>query len=101
MVDYIAAFREAGPFTIWASSKDLAQISVRGDLLNRLLAHPSLTIYFVFGEKNRGVLSSETLVRDAQLPLLFIPDAGHGLHTENPSCFWATIGELIDKKTVS
>jgi len=100
MVDYIAAFRKAGPFTIWASSKDVAQVSVKGDLLNRLLAHHGLTSYFIFGEKNRGVFSSEKLVRDAKLPLLFIPNAGHGLHTENPSYFWTIVGELIEKNNV-
>ena len=100
MIDYISAFREAGPFTIWASSKDLAPLSVKGNLLNRLLAHRDFPCYFIFGENNRGVYSSEKLVRDAQLPLLFIPNAGHGLHTENPSYFWAIVGELIQKKKI-
>ncbi len=98
MIDYISAFREAGPFTIWASSKDLAPISVEGNLLNRLLKHRDFDCYFIYGEKNKGHLSSEKLVRDAQLPLLFIPDAGHGLHTENPSYFWEVIGNLILEK---
>ncbi|MCK4565999.1 MAG: hypothetical protein KAU48_01690, partial [Candidatus Thorarchaeota archaeon] len=87
-------------FTIWASSKDLAQISVKGDLLHRLLAHCDFDCYFIYGEKNKGVFSSEKLVRDAQLPILFIPKAGHGLHAENPSYFWVTIGKLIQKKNV-
>jgi len=97
MVDYVAAFREAGPFTLWASSKDLAPISAGGNLLNRLLALRNLSSHFIFGEKNKGVFSSEKLVREAQLPILYIPDAGHGLHTENPSYFWETIGKLIQK----
>lgn len=97
MIDYVAAFREAGPFTIWASSKDLAPLSARGDLLNRLLALRNLSIQFVFGEKNKDVVSSEKIVRDAQLPILYIPEAGHGLHTENPSYFWETIGKLIQR----
>jgi len=98
MVDFISAFRKAGPFTIWASSKDLARVSVKGNLLNRLLAHRDFACYFIYGEKNKGILSSEKLVRDAQLPLLFIPNAGHGLHTENPSYFWTIVGDLIQKK---
>lgn len=98
MIDYVAAFREAGPFTIWASSKDLAPISIEGTLLNRLLTHRDFECYFIFGEKNKGHLSSEKLVRDAQLPLLFIPNAGHGLHTENPSYFWKIVGDLIQEK---
>jgi len=98
MIDYVLAFQEAGPFTIWASSKDLAPVSKRGDLLNRLLEHRNFDCYFVFGEKNRGVYSSEKLVRDAQLPILFIPDAGHGLHTENPSYFWDVVGKIIQNE---
>jgi pimeloyl-ACP methyl ester carboxylesterase len=100
MIDFISAFRKAGPFTIWASSKDLAPISVKGDLLERLLAHRDFACYFIFGEKNRGVYSSEKLVRDAQLPLLFIPNAGHGLHTENPSYFWEIVSEQIQKENI-
>lgn len=100
MIDYVSAFRKAGPFTIWASSKDLAPISTKGNLLNRLLAHCDFTCYFIFGERNRGVLSSEKLVRDAQLPLLFISDAGHSLHTENPTYFWEVVGELIQKENI-
>ena len=101
MIDYVSAFREAGPFTIWASSKDLAPISEKGDLLTRLLAYRDFTCYFIFGEKNRGVYSSEKLVRDAHLPLLFIPNAGHGLHTENPSYFWDLVSKLIQKEKIN
>ncbi|MFW9962477.1 MAG: alpha/beta fold hydrolase [Candidatus Sifarchaeia archaeon] len=100
MIDFISAFQKAGPFTIWASSIDLAPISVKGNLLDRLLAHCDFACYFIFGEKNRGVYSSEKLVRDAQLPILFIPNAGHGLHTENPSYFWKTVGKLIQKENI-
>ncbi len=100
ITDYVSSFREAGPLTIWASSKDLAPISVKGNLLDRLLKHRDFACYFIFGEKNKGVYSSEKLVRDAQLPLLFIPDAGHGLHTENPTYFWTNIGELIQRENI-
>ncbi|TFG04200.1 alpha/beta hydrolase [Candidatus Thorarchaeota archaeon] len=96
MTDYAHAFRRAGPFTIWASSRDLAPISVKGDLLKRLQAHLDFPCYFVYGEKNKGRLSSEDLVRDENLPLIYIPDAGHGLHTENPSYFWSVVGTLIE-----
>lgn len=99
-VDFVLAFRKAGPFTIWASSRDLAPISVKGDLLDRLLAHRDFPCYFIFGEKNRGMYSSEKLVRENQLPILFIPNAGHGLHTENPSYFWKNIGDLIQKENI-
>ncbi|TFG98444.1 hypothetical protein E4H12_06075 [Candidatus Thorarchaeota archaeon] len=97
MIDYVSAFQKAGPYTIWASSKDLAPISAKGDLLRRLLAHSDFTCYFIFGEKNRGVYSSEKLVREAKLQLLFIPNAGHGLHTENPTYFWDVVSKLINK----
>lgn len=97
LVEYVAAVREAGPFTIWASCRDLVPVSMRGDLLSRLLAHLDFSVYFIFGEKNRGLYSSERMVRETQLPLLFIPKAGHGLHTENPSYFWKTVCELVQK----
>ena len=99
-IDYVAAFRKAGPFALWASSNDLASLSEGGNLLIRLLALRNLRSYFIFGEKNKGKLSSEKLVKDAQLPLLFIPNAGHGLHTENPSYFWMIVSDLIQKKNI-
>ncbi|TFG26809.1 alpha/beta hydrolase [Candidatus Thorarchaeota archaeon] len=99
MIEYASAFREAGPFTIWASSRDLAPISVEGSLLDRLQKHCDFDCFFIFGEKNKGRLSSENLVRNEQLPLFFIPKAGHGLHTENPSYFWKFAGDLIQKKS--
>ncbi|MBN2230673.1 MAG: alpha/beta hydrolase [Candidatus Thorarchaeota archaeon] len=98
MIDFVTSFREAGPFTIWASSRDLAPISVKGDLLNRLLTHCDFDCYFIYGEKNKGLLSSEKLVRDAKMPMLFIPNAGHGLHTENPLYFWKIVGDIIDSE---
>jgi pimeloyl-ACP methyl ester carboxylesterase len=101
MTDYVSAFREAGPFTVWASSKDLAPISVKGDLLDRIRAHRGIDCYFVYGEKNRGTYTSEGLVREAQLPLLFIPNAGHGLHEENPLHFWRVVGEILKGQTSS
>ncbi|NHI84015.1 MAG: alpha/beta hydrolase [Candidatus Thorarchaeota archaeon] len=99
MLNFVTAFRKAGPFTIWASSKSLAPISMKGDLLGRLLAHQGISMYFIFGEKNKGVFSSESLVRKANLPLLFIPEAGHGLHTENPPVFWKIVCELIQQES--
>ncbi|MFX1416225.1 MAG: alpha/beta fold hydrolase [Promethearchaeota archaeon] len=97
LVQYVAAVREAGPFTIWASCRDLVPTSVKGDLLTRLMAHLDFSVYFIFGEKNKGVYTSESKVREAQLPLLILPEAGHGLHTENPSYFWGTMFELAQK----
>ena len=69
--------------------------------MDRLLAHCDFDCYFIFGEKNRGVYSSEKLVRDAHLPIIFIPNAGHGLHTENPTYFWDTVGKIIQNENAN
>ena len=89
--------RVVGPYPLCASCKDLAHQSYTNELLPRLQKCLQFPVYFVFGEENKGKLSSEDLVKAANLPVIYIPKVGHDLVLANPSDFWSLIKELIPK----
>lgn len=87
--------RAIGPFPFWASSVDLVRESGSGDLLPRIQKQQQLPTHFVFGLQNKGRFSSEALVRDAGLPLHYVPDAGHMMYLDNPTAFWPIVFEAL------
>ncbi|MCP4763286.1 MAG: alpha/beta hydrolase [archaeon] len=98
--EYFENLRKLGPYSLWGSCNDLVQLSVSNELLPRLQQlqkYHDLPEYFVFGENNKEHYSSEILVRNANLPVIFIPKAGHGLFLDNPSDFWRIILNTIRK----
>ncbi len=94
---YCYKLKSMGPYPLWASCKDLVRLSNSNKLLPRLQKCLNFPVYFVFGEDNKGFYSSEVLIKESKLPIIFIPKAGHGLHLGNPSDFWQIIKELISK----
>ena len=99
MRSWVKALRNAGSFTVWASSRNLVKVSKKGDLFTRLRNSFEGSTYFVFGEKNRGVYSSEELVKKNDMPVLYVPNAGHGMHEDNPSAFWKIVFQLIESSS--
>ena len=95
LLEWVDGLREAGPYVLWESSKDCAYLSERGDLLDRLQINLEFPVHFIFGEKNKGQFSSENLVKDAGLPIHFIPDAGHAMFRDNPVAFWGLVKKLL------
>ncbi|QEE14398.1 alpha/beta fold hydrolase [Promethearchaeum syntrophicum] len=94
---YCDKLKLVGPYPLWASSKDLVHHSYSNELLPRLQKCLHFPVYFIFGEDNKGLLSSEELIKESKLPIIFIPNAGHGLHLGNPSDFWQIIKKIISK----
>ena len=92
---FFERLRSIGPFPLCASCIDLVYLSNSNNLLPRLQKCLHFPVYFVFGELNKGLLSSEVLVKEANLPIIYIPEAGHGLHHGNPSDFWKIIKDSI------
>ena len=95
---YCDGLRSIGPYPLWASSKDLVRLSNSNDLFPRLQKCLHFPVYFLFGELNKGTLSSEDLIKEANLPIIYLPKTGHELHLENPSDFWPIVKDLISKK---
>ena len=83
---------------MWVSCKDLVLLSNSNELLPRLQKCIHFPVYFVFGELNKEAYSSEVLVKEANLPIVYLPKSGHELHLGNPSDFWQIFKNLIYKK---
>jgi pimeloyl-ACP methyl ester carboxylesterase len=71
------------------------KVSESNQLLPHLQQLMDFPVYFVFGENNRGRYTSEDLVKSAKLPVIYIPDAGHAMRTDNPEGFWKVVKELL------
>lgn len=98
LIDFITELRNIGPFPLWASSVDLLTVSESNQLLPRLQSIIKLAncqVYFLYGEKSKGKYTSETLIEQSQLPLIFIPDAGHTMYDDNPEAFWNITKRII------
>lgn len=98
--DFFQELRKIGPFPLWASSMDLVSVSTSNELfprLKRVIQAYNIPIYFIFGEKNKGQFTSESLVKQSQLPLFYVPEAGHAMFDENPNAFWKIIKQIIGK----
>ncbi|MHA2182549.1 MAG: alpha/beta fold hydrolase [Promethearchaeota archaeon] len=83
-----------GPYSIWGSANDLVKLPEE-QLLPRLQKLIDFPVYFVFGEKNKGRFTSEELVKNQKLPIIYIPNTGHGMFLENPQEFWKVIKKLL------
>ncbi|MFX0182591.1 MAG: alpha/beta fold hydrolase [Candidatus Hodarchaeota archaeon] len=92
---YYEKARNTGSFPLWATSVDVVLVSESNELLPRLQKHLDFPAYFVFGEKNKNRFPSETLIKNNELPLIYIPNCGHFMHLENPETFWKIITKLI------
>ncbi|MFO7836850.1 MAG: alpha/beta hydrolase [Candidatus Thorarchaeota archaeon] len=97
MKSWVRALESAGPFTIWASSNDLVTVSKTDNLLPRLFDVFDGPMYFVFGGENAGKYTSEKLVKESGEQILYVPNAGHAMHEDNPTGFWSIVFRLIEK----
>lgn len=97
MRSWIQGIKQAGPLTIWASSKDLVAVSKTDNLLPRLFQAFDGPMYFIYGADNKGDYSSENLVRESGESIIYVPDAGHAMHEDNPTGFWDLVTQLIEK----
>jgi pimeloyl-ACP methyl ester carboxylesterase len=82
-------------FSLWASSVDLVKVSKKHYLLPKLMKFLDFPAYFMFGAANKGRYTSEKLIENNGLQLIYIPKAGHFIHKENPKSFWSKIKDLF------
>ncbi|MFX0125155.1 MAG: alpha/beta fold hydrolase [Candidatus Hodarchaeota archaeon] len=96
--DFLNELRRIGPIPLWASSFDLVSLSESNLLLPRLQAATQVhncPVHFIFGEENKGLFTSEKLVKKSHLHLTYIPNAGHAMFDDNPEAFWKVIKQLL------
>jgi pimeloyl-ACP methyl ester carboxylesterase len=95
-VEILESYREIGPYALWGTANDLVKLSDSNQLLPRLKQLIDFPAYFVFGENNKGRFTSETLVKNANLPIIYIPNAGHAMRQDNPEGFWKIVKKLLN-----
>lgn len=94
-LEFVEGFRAMGPYPIWGTAYDLVKLSESNQLLPHLQQLCDFPMYFIFGERNKGRFTSELLVKKANLPIIYIPKAGHAMRYDNPEGFWKIIKELL------
>ena len=95
LLDWYKGIGNAGPVSVWASSTDLVRVSKSGEVIDRLKKVLTFPSYFFFGEKNKGLYSSEKLLIQKEFQIIYVPSAGHSMYLENPEWFWGTIHDLL------
>ena len=93
--EILEGFRTIGPFALWGTANDLVKLSESNQLLPHLQQLIDFPAYFFFGEKNKGRFTSETLVKEASLPIIYITNAGHSMRYDNPEGFWKVVNKLL------
>ncbi len=83
---------KAGAVTIYRSSEDLVRVSKEDRLAGELKALnvPTLVVY---GEKNRGLWTSEKKMA-ALFPLVYTPGAAHVMMVDNPDSFYGEVARF-------
>ena len=87
--------QKAGPLSIYFSAVDLVNVAKEDTTVGRLkrLGVPVLVIY---GEQNKGKFESERKLGEF-FPLIFIPEAGHDMMTDNPDAFYHVVANFLSQ----
>ncbi len=89
----IASQAKAGAVNMYRSSEDLVKVSKTDTLAGELKAL-NLPPLVVYGEKNRGLWTSEKKMKEL-FPLVFIPGAAHIMMADNPEVFYSEVTKFI------
>ncbi|MCF2144809.1 MAG: alpha/beta hydrolase [Candidatus Heimdallarchaeota archaeon] len=92
-VDFLSTFKKADPLVIYKSAEALVWSSSYDQLIYQLveLSVPTLA---VFGEKNKGLYSSEKKLLE-YFPVVYIPEASHNMMHENSAKFYDVIIDFL------
>ena len=95
MASYVVSFGKAGAVSMYKSSEDLVEVSMKDDIKDRLVAL-NIPVLAVFGEKNKGRFTSEEKLGEV-FPLVFIPEAEHSMMVDNPDAYYRELGAFLEK----
>ena len=90
---YEESFAKASAYAIYKSSEDLYQISITNTLEKRL-KQLSIPVLAIFGEKNKGLFSSESKLT-MEFPVCYIPAAGHAMMYDNSDAFYQAVIDFL------
>lgn len=92
---YYKKIKMCEPWDLYASSVDLVKVSkeeVTLPLLRKI--SESIPTKILYGEENKGVFTSETLL-EKEFTIEYIPHSGHMMLYDNPEGFWKKIMEYF------
>jgi len=88
---------KAGPISCYKSIVDYVRVS-KEDTLTLRLANLKVPILAIYGEKSRGLHTSEKrLEAISQTSIVYIPRGGHVMMRDNPDAFYQIIEEFMSK----
>ncbi len=82
---------------MYQSSRHLVRISDEGDLVSRFLRLPCKKKYLQ-DEDSRMPSQLESPLRQGGVPIVRIPDSGHGLMEDNPIAFYDAIARFLENE---
>jgi len=93
--EFIKNFIKAGAETTYRSSLDLVKESKEEELFHRIV-NLSIPVLAIYGEKNKGRFTSEEKLA-SKFPIIFIPNADHGLMIQNPEKFYEALIDFLSQ----
>jgi pimeloyl-ACP methyl ester carboxylesterase len=94
---YLASLNRTSARAMYLSSCDLVRLSDEGDLLSRFLHLPCKKLYMQDCDTHLPAHLTQALLT-ADVPMVRIPDTGHGLMEDNPSVFYSALAEFLSQK---
>lgn len=88
---FASCISKSDPYAFYRSSESLVKWSDSGKLLDLFLGL-DVRKYYVFGELNTDAPVIKQLT---SIPKLMIPNAGHGMMTDNPSRFYTSLLSIL------
>jgi len=94
MSEYAGSFSLASTTALYKSAYHTVNDSVT-PLVKRFARNKN--ICYIYGEKNKGKLPSEKLLRASNVPIFYIENSGHSMAAENPGQLYQVIRTFIDE----
>jgi pimeloyl-ACP methyl ester carboxylesterase len=94
---YLASLNRTTARAMYLSSCDLVRLSDEGNLLSRFLHLSCKKLYLQDSDTDLPAHLTEALLT-AGVPIVRIPDTGHGLMEDNPSVFYSSLAEFLSQK---
>lgn len=94
---YLESLQKTTVQAMYRSGSDLVRVSDRGDLLARFLRLSCHKLYLQDAD-SRMTSHLEKALQQGDVPILVIPNSGHGLMEDNPTDFYHSIARFLEQE---
>ena len=92
---YLKEFRKASSIALYKSADDTVRLSSNPRLIEDFIDLPNKKC-FIYGEKNKGTFPAEAILRNNNVPVLYINESDHGMAEQNPTHLYSTIIKFLE-----